>query len=217
MGRLRDEHAQRDYDDLMVALGKCAQVLPILQALMWAQPGYGPRASTIGRHAPESKEPWAPEAANAHWAIFFGSRFLADEMRISLGLGAGHWPNSQNGLESVAGCASIANAVVLRKARVRVDRWLDQALRIRDIDVEDRADRWVPVPREAGTAAPECPYCATVSLRFNRARGEVRCTFPGCADSAGNPTRARMEFVGVAGEGTLVFGDDQTLTFRSAA
>lgn len=214
MGRLRDERSQRDLDDLDVALGKCAELLLVLGSLLGEQPGLGPRGGTIGRYPPESKEPWAAEAANAYWLIWFGSRTLADRMRAGLGLQDVGWPRGGHGLAVIRSVASVADEAMLRDARQVVERWRDTALQIRDID---EADRWVPVPRALGSRPPQCPYCKTMSLRLNRARGVVRCAFPGCADSAGNPTQARMEFVPDSGEGILVFDDDMTLTFRSAA
>lgn len=214
MVRLRDEGAQRDLDDLMVALHKCGNLLVILKPLMAAQPGYGPRGGTIGRHAPESKEPWAAEASHAYWLIWFGSRVLADKMRVSLGLRARHWLHGENGMESVKACAPAVDDQVLHDARRLVQRWRDTGLQIRDIDV---AERWVPVPRNPGTPPPACPYCRTMSLRLNRQIGEVRCMFPGCCDSGGNPTRARMQHGTATGQGMLVFGDDMTVSFSSAA
>lgn len=214
MARLRDEVAQRDQDDLAVALRKCGDLLLLLKPLMAAQPGFGPRGATIGRHAPESKEPWAAEASNAYWLIWFGSRVVADRMRVSVGLRARRWPHGENGLDAMGAYASVVDEAVLRDARRTAERWRDTALQIRDIDL---ADRWVPVPRNPGTPPPACPYCQTMSLRLNRQIGEVRCVFPDCCDSGGNPTRARMQHGPDAGQGMLVFGDDTTVSFRSAA
>lgn len=214
MGRLRDEHNQQELDDLRAVLRKCADLLIVLEPLMAQPAGLGPRTATISRYAPESKEPWSSEPANAYWAIHFGSRFLADDMRISLGLGAARWSSGENGLEVCAAVAVIVDAVTLRKAREAAERWRDQALQIRDIDL---ADRWVPVPRDPGEYPPMCPYCRTMSLRMSRARGEVRCMFPGCEDTGGNPTRGRMQYAPDTDGAVLIFGDELTLTFRRAA
>lgn len=213
MGRFRDERAQQDLEDLLVAVDKCRALLPVLSALLVVQPGIGPRTGTIGRHAPESKEPWSPEVATAYWAIFFGSQFLANEMRMDLGLGRVTF-GKQDGLDVVASCASIVTLPLLRRALTLAQRWHLDALKIRDID---EADVWIPVPRAPDSKPPECPYCRTMSLRLNRQRGEIRCTFPGCVDSSGNATRARMEYDPATGQGILVFSDDMTLTFRHAA
>lgn len=213
MGRSGDERAQQDLDDLMVALRKCMELVPVLQGLLPVQPGYGPRGGTIGRHAPESKEPWHPEAANALWLMWFGSKVLADRMRVSLGLGAAKWNNGEHGLEVISVCAPAVDVAMLREARLTVERWRNTALQIKDID---EADRWTPIPRDPDQAPAVCPYCMTMSLRLNRARGEVRCMFPGCVDSTGEPTRAHMQYA-PDGAGFLVFGDDRAVSFRVTA
>lgn len=211
MGRLRDDRTQQDLDDLGFVLGKCGELLPVLQALMGEQPGFGPRGSTISRNAPESKEPWNPEASNAYWMIWFGSRVLADRMRVSLGLGTARWSAGENGLEVIGACASIVEASLLRSAVTSVRRWHETALQIRDID---EADRWIPIPRDLSARPPQCPYCRTMSLRLNRARGLVRCLFPGCVDSEGNETTGRMEYEPDGVQGMVVFGDNRRVTYR---
>jgi hypothetical protein len=40
-----------------------------------------------------------------------------------------------------------------------------------------------------------------------RRKGEVKCFFPGCLDSDGSPTRARLEPGRMTGEARLIFGD----------
>lgn len=182
---------------------------------MQTRPGMGPRSGTIGRHAPESKEPWAPEAAAAYMNILHESRTVADRMAVDLGLplrpGAG-WRHGQDGLERIENLASLVTVDVLKYAHRSALRWQNAALRIRDIDQEDA---WVPIPRTPGEAMPFCPFCETLQLRLNRRRGLVRCFMPGCVDTGGNVTRARMEYGVGSDRGILVFDDGTTMTCRN--
>jgi hypothetical protein len=204
---------EQDLTDLVAALSTCRKLLPILSELMADQPGLGPQTGTIGRHAPESVEPWAAEAAHAYFLIYMQSRTLADELRAALGMRSHPWKNGETGLTQIEAFATISTPPMVRHARTRAEHWVKTALRIRDID---EAEVWKPVPREPDSEPPVCPYCDTLSLRLNRQRGEVRCFYPGCCDADGNPTRARMEFGRLTGEGMLVFGDGTTLTYRPA-
>lgn len=211
---MRRDSSQQDLDELRQAVGQAGRLLPILSDLMAAQPGQGPNASPISRNAPESKEPWAHEAAHCYWTIFHGSQRLADQMRISVGVGQQRWANGENGLEVITACAFIVDSRILGYARRLVQNWVSGALEIRDLD---QVDSWDVVPRVPGALPPFCPYCHTLSLRLNRLLGLVKCLYPGCVDSAGNPTRARMEYDAGAGAGILVFDDQSTMTFAPAA
>lgn len=212
MARAFNGNDQPVLDELLRATDECRRLLPHLVNLLAAQPGLGPRAGTIGRHAPESREPWATEAASAHWGIHFGSQIAADRMRVSLGIGTLSW-GSNNGLDVMDSCAPIIEPILLRNARNTAEGWVNAALRIRDID---QAETWTAVPRTPGLRPPFCPHCHTYSLRLNRRRGEIRCFLPGCVDSDGKPTRARMETGAASGEGMLVFDDNTVMTFRAA-
>lgn len=204
-----DSEAERK--DLLALITRCTVLLPVLSALMSEQPGLGPSTGTIGRHAPESKEPWAGEAANAYWGLYFGSRHIADMMRAHLGMPDRVWATGEDGLKLIAALASSVTAPVLRSARVGIERALASAQRIRDLD---EADAWTPVPRAPGQAPPVCPYCSTLSLRVNRQLGEVRCFFPGCVDANRKPTMAQMEYDALTGAGVLVFGDGYVVAYR---
>jgi hypothetical protein len=64
----------------------------------------------------------------------------------------------------------------------------------------------VPPPLVAPPPVP-CPYCDTYGLRMLRRKGEVKCIFPGCVDSDGWPTKARMEAGRMTGQERLIFRD----------
>lgn len=184
-----------------------------LRRLMPEQAGQGPATGTIGRHAPESSEPWNAEAAHAYWGIWFGIRKLADVLRKEAGFPSRSWgSDTAAAAEAVAGLAVSVRPEVLAQAAQRAESWVAQATRIRDIDT---GDVWEPVPRVPGSAPPACPYCDTLSLRMSKAREEVRCFFPGCCDLDGHPTRAKMmRSVMHPDRGQLVFGDGTVVAYR---
>jgi hypothetical protein len=211
---MRRDSSQEDLDELRAAIGQARRLLPILSDLMASQPGDGPNHSPISRNKPESKEPWAHEAAHCYWMIFYGSQKLADQMRIRAGVSTQRWRHGEDGLEVINACAIIIEPQMLGYARRLVQNWVAAALEIRDLD---HVDDWTAVPRVPGTRPPFCPYCHTPALRLNRLLGEVKCLYPGCADSDGNPTRARMEYNSATGAGILVFTDHSIMTFTPAA
>lgn len=210
---MRRDGSQQDLDELRQAVGQARRLLPILSELMAAQPSQGPSATPISRNKPESKEPWAHEAAHCYWAIFYGSRKLADQMRLSIGVGVQRWGPADDALEVVSACAIIAEPRLLGYARRLVQVWVSSALKIRDLD---QVDNWDAVPQVPGARPPFCPFCHTASLRLNRLLGEVKCLYPGCVDPSGSPTHARMEYDPDLGAGILVFDDQSTMTFTPA-
>lgn len=175
--------------------------------------GRGPTTGTIGRHAPESSEPWNAEAADAYWRIWFGVRKLANHFQRLCEQPAIPWgaADTTAAFTTVRNLASAVPGDDLALARRKVDGWITAARRIRDIDEEDE---WTPVPRAPGMPAPLCPYCRTLSLRMAKARETVRCFFPECRDLDGRPTQARMEPGRMTGTGTLVFGDGTIVSYR---
>lgn len=186
-----------------------------LAGLMLEPSGKGPATGTIGRHAPESSEPWQAEAANAYWAIHFGIRQLRDDLRQAAGLEpselTGSGTHTIRAIRDVSNLSTIIPEDLLADARYQVERWVDAARKIRDID---EVESWVPVPRVPGAEPPVCPYCKTLSLRMSRLRQEVHCLYPGCRDQQGRPVRARMEPGRLTGQGMLVFQDDTVVAYR---
>lgn len=215
-----DRH-QRVEDDavrLLYALREAEALLPVLSALLPETGGRGTQTGVIGRHAPRSSEPWQAEAASAYWTIHAGLREMVNDLRIDRGLyelaWSGHDGETGRVIARIRNLVPVVSADAVRDAAKRAESWVTAARQITDID---EAERWTPVPRVPGAKPPACPYCRTFSLRMARHRGEVRCSFPGCRDGDGNPTRARMEFGARSGEAMLVFGDDTTLHYREEA
>lgn len=212
MGIRREEPSQQTLDELVIALAVCRRLLPILNELKNTQPGMGPSQSNIGRHKPESKEPWASAAAHAHFSIYFDSRILADLMRVDIGIGTWPWRNGEDGLDQIESAAPLVTSRVLGVALRQTEHWVQAGLRIHEIDLEDS---WTPVPRTPGQPPTFCPFCSTLSLRVNPRRGLIRCFFPGCTDTDGRATRARMEYSPAFGQGILVFDDGTTVECRT--
>jgi hypothetical protein len=215
----RPRHRQSPPDDdlarLTDALRDIERLLPGLSSLLPEAGGQGPQTGVIGRHAPASSEPWQAEAAAAYWTIHAGIRSMLNEMRYERGMQPMIWRGHDDAtgrvLQMLRNYAPAVSAETLAEAADRLESWLTSARQIADID---EAERWVPVPSAPGGKPPRCPYCRTYNLRMARRRGEVRCLYPGCVDGSGNPTRARMEWGRMSGEGILVFGDDTTMHYR---
>jgi hypothetical protein len=207
------EPTEHDYRILTQALADAGGLLPVLAALLPEPSGTGPATGTIGRHAPESSEPWQSEAADAYWRIWFGARKLADKLRRLAGLQRRLWGYSEtpDALAMIHNLATIIPSDELAAARQEVEGWVASARRIRDID---EVETWAPLPRPPGYPPPACPYCATLSLRMAKGREEVRCFYPECRDYDGNPTKARMELGQFTDSGHLVFGDGTVVAYR---
>lgn len=207
------EPSERDYQDLCSALAEADALLPVLARLLPEPSSGGPATGTIGRHAPESSEPWQTEAADAYWRIWFGARKLANRLAKTLGLGERSYPAGATGraLTMIGSYAVKLDPEALADTLARVSGWVVAARRIRDID---EVDSWQPLPRPKGFPPPACPYCHTMSLRMAKGREEVKCFFPECTDIDGNPTRARMEIGRFSAGGHLVFGDGTVVAYR---
>lgn len=194
----------RLYEAIAEAADRMGKLAPML-----AEPeGLGPQLGTIGRHAPESKEPWAPQAASAYWDLYFGAREMARVMRGAADM---RRPPDVCGTEAlliVRSMGPISADWVLRGVTRKLQRWVAHADAIPSIDEDEP---WVALPRRPGGQPFACPYCATFGLRMLVRKGEVRCFFPGCKDSDGNATRARMEPGRMTGEERLIFGDGTTM------
>lgn len=170
---------------------------------------------TIGRHAIEGSEPWHGDAAAVYWQIHFGARELEFALLRVRGLpqrrrGGSH-DNTLAALRALPDLSVAAPGEVVRRAANRVERWVNAARRVHDVD---EAERWVPVPRVPGVLPPACPYCHNLSLRMSRERAEVRCFTPGCADLDMARPVARMERGQASGEGLLVFRDTTVVHYR---
>lgn len=206
-------------DRLTVALAEVRKSLPYVVDLLPEQQGR-PRTGTIGRHAPESSEPWQGEAASVYWTIHAGARRLEDACRHDIGLpprtparGGSH-ANTILALQAIGDHAPTLTPTGLATARRRAEAWANAINRLSDIDL---ADVWVPVPRQPGVLPPICPYCHTFALRMAVGRQLVRCFNPACRDSDGNPPVARMERGRLTGDGMLVFGDQTVVHYREEA
>ncbi len=185
------------------------EFLARLEPLMAEPEGFGPDTGTIGRHAPESSEPWAQSAASAYWDLYFGAGTLARGMRSAAGLKLPLFKDTYgaDALALVRNMVPNASDTVLGWAAGALERWISAA---RAVPAVDEDEPWTDLPRIHGQPLA-CPYCKTYGLRMLKRKGEVRCFFPKCADSDGNPTRARMEPGRMTGEERLVFGDGTTM------
>jgi hypothetical protein len=81
---LADELTRR----LSEAVSDAECLLPALQRLLPELDGTGPSTGTIGRHAPESDEPWNNIVADAYWNLWFGPGMLIGHLRSDAGPGA---------------------------------------------------------------------------------------------------------------------------------
>lgn len=180
-----------------------------LEPLLCEPESDGPDTGTIGRHAPESREPWAPQVAMAYWGIYFGAGEVARAMRGAAGLRV-PLLNDVHGAPAfgiIRNMAPTSAEWILRGAT----RKLDGLVKAADaVPAVDESEPWVQLPRMAGEQVA-CPYCETFGLRMLKRKGEVRCVFPGCHDHDGNPTRAHMESGRMTGEERLIFGDGTTM------
>jgi hypothetical protein len=195
---------------LVTATWRAADLLTRLEPLLTEPEGSGPDTGTIGRTAPESSEPWAPQAASAYWGLYFGAREVARAMRGAAGL---HRParDSECGevaLETIRNMGPTAHDFILRGAARQLESLIAHAEAVPAVDEDEP---WVPLPRRPDEPPLSCPYCQTYGLRMLRRKGEVRCFFPSCHDHDGNATRARMEPGRMTGEERLVFGDGTTM------
>jgi hypothetical protein len=197
-------------DRLCQATYEASALLGVLQPLMAEPDGSGPDTGTIGRHAPESREPWSMQVAGAYWDIYFGAREVHRALRYLAGLHLHHIDDvcGADALDMIRNLAPGASDFALRGATHTLEKLVRRARSVPDID---DGEPWAPLPNQPGHAPLACPYCNTYGLRMLRRKGEVRCFFPDCVDSDGHPTRARMEPGRMTGEGRLVFGDGTTM------
>lgn len=208
---------QADADRLRTACTGVRDALALVAALL-PEPQGRPQTGTIGRHAPESSEPWQGEAASVYWTVHFGARQLEDTCRADIGLPplhpgrGGSSANTDAALRAIADTAPTMTTGTLTHTRRKVEGWLTAIEQIPDIDL---ADTWNPVPRQPGALPPVCPYCHTFALRMATARQLVRCFNPPCRDTDDRPPVARME-TGLSG-GVLVFGDGLVVHYREEA
>jgi len=197
---------------IRAALADVAALLP--------EPQGRPRTGTIGRHIPDSSEPWQGAAAAVYWDIHFGARNLEDVCRTAIGLPAHNPPrggsnaNTDDALRAIANSTASLQPATLADVRRRVERWSTAIDQMPDVD---RADTWVPVPRQPGALPPACPYCHMFTLRMSVQRELVRCFNPPCRDGNDRPAIARMDRNRVNGDGVLVFGDGIVIHYREAA
>lgn len=190
---------------LYSAVGAARHRLDRLAPLLTEQEDSGPSTGTIGRHAPESSEPWAKQAAAAYFDLYFGAREMARAMRGVMGIRRpiGDEACGEAGLDIVADMAPAVPQFMLRGVTRKLEKWVSQADQVPAIDEDEP---WVPLPRIGGRQIP-CPYCLTFGLRMLKRKGDIRCFYPNCKDRDGRPTRARMEPGRMTGEERLIFGD----------
>lgn len=191
-------------DRLAEAVKDVDRLLPQVQRLLPEPDDHGPQTGTIGRHAPESSEPWNQVAADAYWNLWFGPGVLVNLMREQVGLSRYREP--PRGSDATGELTNLAPSVtddLLRQVIRKMERWVLMAERIPDVGEKDS---WVAV-RSPGGQSPTCPYCGTYGLRMQVHAEQVRCFFPGCSDADGLPTRAYVERGKLTGEPHLVFRD----------
>jgi len=201
---------RRMYERLLQAAADARDLLIKLQPLLAEPDGSGPDMGTIGRHAPESSEPWSAPVAGAYWDLYFGAGEVARAMRGAAGLRLPIYNDvyGDEALTVVVNMAPGAQPFILRGATRKLEGWVGKARQIPDLDEDEP---WAPLPSNPGEQPLACPYCQTYGLRMLRRKGEVRCFFPDCTDSDGHPTRARMEPGRMTGEERLIFGDGTTM------
>lgn len=195
------------------AIADAADMLTAVRSMLPEQTNTGPHTGTIGRHAPESHEPWNQPAADAYWNLHFGPSKLIAGVRYELGLRRvpdDRLPVGWEAMSTLGRLLGAAPEALIKRVTNRLESWATAARRVPGVGEEED---WAPVPAIPGAKPPECPYCGTFGLRMLRLKGEVRCFLPGCRDADGNPTRARMERGKLTGDGMLVFRDGTTLAF----
>lgn len=192
------------------AVRDAGKLMEQLHPLLAEPDGSGPDTGTIGRHAPESREPWSLRVASAYWDLYFGAGEVMRAMRGAAGLSLPLFNDThgEDALALISNLAPSASDWILRGATHKLEKLVGAARAVPDIDEDEP---WVPLPHEPGGHPAACPYCRTYGLRMLRRKGEVRCIFPGCRDADGNPTRARMEPGRMTGEERLIFGDGTTM------
>lgn len=186
------------------AIAEVERLLPLVQRLLPEPSGVGQRTGTIGRHAPESDEPWNQAAADAYWNLWFGPSTLVNLMREEIGLARHREP--PRGAKATGEIRDLAPSVsddLVKRVIKRLERWAIMAERIPDVG---EAESWISI-RSPGGRSTACPYCRTFGLRMQVHAEQVRCFFPGCVDSDGLPTRAYVERGRMTGEPHLVFRD----------
>jgi hypothetical protein len=198
------------YERLVTATYEVAGLMARLQPLLSEPDGSGPDTGTIGRHAPESREPWSLRVASAYWDLYFGAGEVARAMRGAAGLQLPLFNDvhGDDALTVVRNMAPAASEWILRGATRKLEGLVSRARAVPDIDEDEP---WVSLPALPGRHPLACPYCRTYGLRLLRRKGEVRCFFPDCRDADGHPTRARMEPGRMTGEERLIFGDGTTM------
>jgi hypothetical protein len=201
-------------DDDVHALAADGGLLDQLETLL-AEPVSDPTTGTRARNKATSSEPWHGEASLVVMLIHAGARELEIDLRYRAKLPirerGGTTANTKKALNAVTRLVAAVPPEVARDAERQLAGWVALARKIRDVD---EVDEWVPVPRPRDAPPPECPYCATYTLRMCRRRTEVRCFNPQCHDDDGQRPVARMEYGAVSGEAALVFRDGRTVHYR---
>lgn len=189
-----------------LAIAEASGLINPVHRLLPEPDNTGPHAGTIGRHAPDGSEPWNAAAADAYWNLWNGPGILVNHLRTGLGLHVmARPPKGDEAYDKLANLSPSAPVSHLRYVTRKLERWADTALRLPGID--QGPEPWVPVPAAPMTSPPACPFCRTYALRMRKLAGQIRCFMPGCRDSHGDATRARMEPGRMTGEARLVFGD----------
>jgi hypothetical protein len=200
MTRTETNMATRCWDAVNDARSRINRLLPMI-----AEPeNGGPDTGTIGRHAPESSEPWGKQAAGAYFDLYFGAREYARAMRGAAQMRRPADVCGHAALDVIDAMVTISQPFILRGVTRGLERLVRQADQVPGID---EGEPWAALPSLPGHQPLACPYCKTYGLRMLKRKGEVKCFFPGCMDSDGSPTRARLEPGRMTGEARLIFGD----------
>jgi hypothetical protein len=140
-------------DRLLSAASDAATLLYRLQPLLAQPESSGPDTGTIGRHAPESREPWAREAAGAYWDLYFGARTMVRELRYALGLLPGVYADvyGSEALDVIRNLAPSAPDEALRHAARELERLVSRGLAVPAVDEDEP---WAPLPARPGRTPP---------------------------------------------------------------
>jgi hypothetical protein len=115
--------------------------------------------------------------------------------------------NTRAALDAIVNLSAAADPDSARYAARLLMRWTVAGLRLPGID---EATRWRPIRGANGSAPPQCPYCATFSLRLAEGAYVVACFNPDCEGRDADDRRpvARLDVARVPPhDPVLVWGD----------
>lgn len=131
----------------------------------------------------ESAPPWNAAAADSVLTPHAGLRELENEARAELGLDPVTRGGSDANTQAAVSAVVSLSAALPRESQAyyarRMDRWAQIGLSLAAVAVT-RLPQWLVIYLPGGGVAPDCPYCATASLRRHNAWGIVACLFIPC-------------------------------------